>query len=35
MKKILLLAIGTIASISIHAQLADSLKAQLVKDWIA
>ena len=33
MKKILLLAIGTIASISIHAQLADSLKAQLVKDW--
>lgn len=33
MKKILLLGTVIIASISIHAQLADSLKAQLVKDW--
>lgn len=33
MKKILFLAIILFASVSIKAQLADTLKAQLVKDW--
>ena len=33
MRKLLLLAIVLIAYSSIKAQLGDSLKAQLVKDW--
>lgn len=33
MKKITLIIIGLIACIYVHAQLADSLKAQLLRDW--